>query len=141
MSSLPESGIYKKGSIDLYDALSTVLASQRGDSGIVLSYFGITKRSTNVRKLVIEAYKEYADMALRKICDEISRKYSLNLCRIFHLEGEFEPGEPIVSIIISSKSRAEALRAMPEIVERYKKEPTIWKKEIYDDGTSKWIRE
>ncbi len=141
MSVLPDSGVYKKGSIDLYDVLKVALTSENGESGIVLSYFGITKRFVNVRKLVIEAYKEYADIALRKICDEISKKYSLNFCRIFHLEGEFVPGELIVLIIISSRSRAEALKAMPEIVERYKKEPTIWKKEIYDDGTSKWIRE
>lgn len=141
MNNLPATGVYKKGSIDLYDTLKAALAAENGESGIVLSYFGITKRSTQVKRLVIEAYKEYADMALIKICDEVKEKNSLNDCRVYHLEGEFEPGEPIVLIIISSRSRVEALGAMPEVVERYKKEPTIWKKEVYEDGTSKWIRE
>ncbi len=141
MNGLPETGVYKKGSIDLNDTLRKALAAENGESGIVLSYFGITKRYANVKRLVIEAYKEYADMALKRICSEVEEKNSLNSCRIYHLEGEFAPGELIVLIIISSRSRTEALRAMPEIVERYKKEPTIWKKEVYEDGTSKWIRE
>ncbi|MGC8661339.1 MAG: molybdenum cofactor biosynthesis protein MoaE [Nitrososphaeria archaeon] len=141
MNSLPDTGVYKKGSLDLYDALKAALAAENGESGIVLSYFGITKRPTQVKKLIIEAYKEYADIALKRICNEVKEKNSLNDCRIYHLEGEFEPGEPIVLIIISSRSRGEALGAMPEVVKRYKKEPTIWKKEVYEDGTSKWIRE
>ncbi|MCL4344284.1 MAG: molybdenum cofactor biosynthesis protein MoaE [Nitrososphaerota archaeon] len=141
MNNLPDTGIYKKGSIDLYDTLKAALAAESGESGIVLSYFGITKRPGQVKKLVIEAYKEYADAALKRISSEVKVKNALNDCRIYHLEGEFEPGEPIVLIIISSRSRAEALTAMPEVVERYKKEPTIWKKEVYEDGTEKWIRE
>ncbi|MGC8557385.1 MAG: molybdenum cofactor biosynthesis protein MoaE [Nitrososphaeria archaeon] len=143
MNDLPYSGLYRKGSLDLYELLRESLASQTGESGIVLSYFGITKGFSEkpVKKLVIEAYKEYADSALKKICENTIEKYSLSDCRIFHLEGQFDPGEPIVLIIISSRSRTGALGAMPEVVERYKKEPTIWKKEIYHDGTSKWIKE
>ncbi|MEM0097622.1 MAG: molybdenum cofactor biosynthesis protein MoaE [Conexivisphaerales archaeon] len=141
MTNLPDTGIYKKGSMDLYKTLGAALAAENGESGIVLSYFGITKHKGQVKELLIEAYKEYADKALKMICDQVKKKNALNDCRIYHLEGKFEPGEPIVLIIISSMSRAEALMAMPEVVERYKKEPTIWKKEIYDDGTSKWIRE
>ena len=40
---------------------------------------------------------------------------------------------------MSSKHRVAAFEACAEIMDRLKGEVPIWKKEIYDDGSEKWI--
>lgn len=92
-----------------------------------------------VSKVVMEAYDKEANKAITRICDDLVTKYSLTGAYIYHFVGEFGVGEPLIVIIIASKSRFEAYDAIREAVHRYKTEPPIWKKEVYEDGSGQWI--
>jgi len=76
---------------------------------------------------------------LNKICAETKKKYRLTEILIVHALGSFSAGEPVVMVIVASPRRNKGFMALREAVERYKKEPALFKKEIYRDGTSSWI--
>ncbi|MEM3403668.1 MAG: molybdenum cofactor biosynthesis protein MoaE [Nitrososphaeria archaeon] len=138
-------GVYDKDSVDLYKEIyETYKKLVYKDAGTILTFIGVSKELSTVsdkivKSVTIEAYKEEADKTIQSICSEIKHKHSLNYINIVHLQGDFLPSEPIVFVIIASKSRKEAFESMKEAVERYKNEPPIFKKENYSDGSSKWI--
>jgi len=138
-------GVYPKTSIDLFKLVNEIQENIKDKNiGAILTFLGISKEnstvsSKKVKSVTIEAYKEEADKVIERICSEIKYKYSLNYISIVHLEGEFFPTEPIVSVIVAAESREPAFKALIEAIERYKKEPPIFKKENYTDGSSQWI--
>ena len=58
---------------------------------------------------------------------------------LYHFIGEFAIGEPIVFVIAGGRHRDETIKAVQEVIIRYKKEPALWKKEVYIDGTHEWL--
>jgi molybdopterin synthase catalytic subunit len=138
-------GMYSKQSLNLFDGVNDIQKNVSNKNvGAIVTFIGVSKESSTVsekkvKSVTIESYKEEADRTLQKICDEIKQAFSLIYISIIHLEGDFDPTEPIVAVIIASKSRGPAFKALQEAVERYKKEPPIFKKENYTDGSSKWI--
>jgi len=137
--------MYSKQSLNLFDGVNDIQKNVSNKNvGAIVTFIGVSKESSTVsekkvKSVTIESYKEEADRTLQKICDEIKQAFSLIYISIIHLEGDFNPTEPIVAVIIASKSRGPAFKALQEAVERYKKEPPIFKKENYTDGSSKWI--
>lgn len=137
--------MYSKQSLNLFDGVNDIQKNVSNKNvGAIVTFIGVSKESSTVsekkvKSVTIESYKEEADRTLQKICDEIKQAFSLIYISIIHLEGDFNPTEPIVAVIIASKSRGPAFKALQEAVERYKKEPPIFKKENYADGSSKWI--
>jgi molybdopterin synthase catalytic subunit len=87
----------------------------------------------------MESYEIHANKALERICDETMEKFRLNDLKIIHALGKFKAGEPIVIVLVSAPRRDLAFQALREAVERYKKEPALFKKEIYLDGSSSWV--
>ena len=87
----------------------------------------------------MESYEKHANQVLSKICKEVKKKYGLTDILIVHALGKFEPGDPVVLVLIASPRRVESFHALREAVERYKKEPALFKQEIYTDGSSAWI--
>lgn len=138
-------GIYLKNSLNLFDAVTDIQKNiSNKNVGAIVTFIGISKESSTVsekkvKSVTIETYKEEADKTILRICDEIKQAFSLIFISIIHLEGDFDPTEPIVAVIVASKSRGPAFKAVQEAVERYKQEPPIFKKENYVDGSSKWI--
>lgn len=139
------SGVYPKGSVDPYTLIASAAGDELGETGAVLSFIGVVKsRGVNgkrVSKVVMEAYSEVADRVIERICEELKAKYELTGAYIYHFVGEFGVGEPLVVIVVCSKTRWKAYEAIREAVQRYKSEPPIWKKEVYEDGTSQWVEE
>lgn len=88
---------------------------------------------------MIESYEKHATSVLQNICTEVQKKYSLNNILIVHGTGEFTAGEPVVLVLVASPRRTQGFEALGNAVERYKKEPALFKKEIYEDGSSAWI--
>jgi len=48
-------------------------------------------------------------------------------------------GEPSVIIAVSTPHRAEAFEACKWLIDTLKSEIAIWKKEIWQDGSSTWV--
>lgn len=134
--------IAKVNSITLDDIINSLEKDTK--IGAVTTFSGIVREisdteSKRVVQIEIEAWEEKADESMRIIAEEIGTKYNLLGVRIVHLAGDIHLGEPIVFVVLASIHRKEAFEALEEIIIAYKNRSPVWKKEIYEDGTSNWI--
>lgn len=139
-------GVYEKNEINFGEIFGEILSKNfNGELGAVAIFLGKVKSVGKDGKIVsyleIESYKQHADTTLQKICDEVKVRYGLSFAGVWHLIGRFEVGEPLVLVVASGRSRSQVFRALGELVERYKREPAIFKKEVYVDGSYTWIEE
>jgi len=141
---IPRPGVYPAAALrleELVQRLSAVYSS--GRVGAVALFMGVARGSGRggrpVRLLVVEAYEENANLEIGNICREVSDKYGVVFTGIWHLTGEFKPGEPVVVVATAGGHRVQVFGALREAVERYKREPAIFKKEVYVDGSHKWV--
>ncbi len=137
-------GVYPKRLIDFGSIYSEFIANLGPDTGSATSFLGVARKESadgrkSIRVLVMESYERHANKVLSQICNEVKRKYRLNHITIIHALGSFKPGEPVVFVGVSSPRREQSFKALREAVERYKKEPALFKQEVYADGTSAWI--
>jgi molybdopterin synthase catalytic subunit len=138
------SGVYEKGSFDLLELVRELFSSSLpADVGAVTTFTGITrvlgKDAKPVSKLEMQSYELHANRILQQIAREIEAKYGVRFVGIYHLIGEFAVGEPVVFVLVAGVNRKEVFPALQEAVERYKREPALWKREVYVDGTQEWI--
>jgi molybdopterin synthase catalytic subunit len=137
-------GVYARTKLHFERVYSDFISGLSTNTGCVTSFLGVAREesadgSKRIDALVMESYERHANKILQKICAEIKRKYRLNDVLIVHAIGRFLPSEPIVLVLVSAPRRDVAFKALREAVERYKKEPALFKQEIYNDGSSDWI--
>ena len=143
-SVLLKTGVYPKSKVDFSKIYSAFVSDLGKNSGSAMSFLGVSRLEgadgkRQVKALVMEAYEEHANRMLQRICDEVRQKYELNRIEIIHALGSFKPGEPVVIVMLSSARRVASFDALREAVERYKKEPALFKQEVYPDGSTHWI--
>lgn len=139
-------GVYGKNELRLGEVARQVVDAYVEEAvGAVALFVGKVKAEgrdgKKVSRLEIEAYKEHADKAIARICSETQEKYGLRFAGVWHLIGVFKVGDPLVLVAAAGKSRREVFQALVEMVERYKREPALFKKEIYVDGSYRWLEE
>lgn len=135
-------GLWIKGKLPIIEILMDSLKSVDPEVGALSLFLGVVKgvnRSKNVKNLKLEAYEEIILKVFREIASDIRREYSVNDVRIHHVVGELNPGDLIMLVLVSGKSRHDVLNAIKETVERVKKDSPLWKKEILVSGDSYWI--
>ncbi|MDG6994918.1 MAG: molybdenum cofactor biosynthesis protein MoaE [Nitrososphaerota archaeon] len=137
-------GVYPKKSINFGSVYTKFISGLGSNTGSVTSFLGVARSESargkrKTKYLVMESYKEHANRVLNRICAEVKAKYKLNDIVIVHALGRFTPGQAVVLVMVSSSRRDASFRALREAVERYKKEPALFKQEIYVDGSSAWI--
>ena len=134
--------IAKIGSINLDEIINDFQTNMK--IGAITTFTGIVREISDVEdkkviEIEIEAWEEKADDSMSNIARRIGETHDLLGVRIIHLEGKIKLGQPIVFVALASIHRKEAFEALEEIIHAYKNESPVWKKEIYDDGSSKWI--
>jgi molybdopterin synthase catalytic subunit len=144
---IKKGGIFEKGSITLTHLINSMKSQDNFiESGAIFTFTGIcrikSKFSTKpVKKIIIEAWEEKTDKKLHEIADKVQKELDLVDVRLFHGVGEFTLGEEMVYITVSSSHREEGLKAIEKLIKLYKTQAPLWKKEIYSDDTSNWIKE
>ena len=127
----------------LQEITDFVQRNESGESGGLLFFLGVvrgrSKEGTRVSRLEIEAEKDMATQELGRIAGEIASKFGLDDARIVHAVGTMRPGNQIVLVALAGKSREDVLPAMRESIHLYKTRALLFKKEVYDDGTGRWI--
>ena len=139
-----KSGIYNKGEITFEDVIASVKSSSNIDeAGAILSFTGIVRKTSEdgnlVNSLKIDAYDELANKTIEKIYSDIKVKYGIIDIKIIHLKGDFDISDDLVYVVVASAHRQEGFEALRSAVERYKHELTVWKREEFLDGKSKWV--
>lgn len=138
------SGIYKKGEINFSDVINSIKNQKNfPEAGSILTFTGIVRNSSingkEVTRMQIDSYDELANKKIQEICNELLEFPGLINIKIIHYKGEFNVTDDLVHVIIASAHREEGFKVLRKAVERYKKELTVWKKELYKDGSSEWI--
>lgn len=138
--------VHRKGELTLQEILKDVRRGHEfrraGCLGIFVGVVrGKTSKGEEVAGLQIEAYEERADEELERICSELMEEKGILDVRIHHLLGEFGVGEDLVYVVIAAQHRRELFRALEKAVERYKREATIFKKELLSSGKGYWVSE
>jgi molybdopterin synthase catalytic subunit len=85
------------------------------------------------------AYEDMADKEITKVRENAFAKWPLSCLHIYHSNGQVKTGEISLFIFVSAGHRTECLEAIHQIVEDIKHNVPIWKKEIMEDGTTRWI--
>ncbi len=137
-------GVYSKESLDFGEVYAQFIMHLKNNTGSATSFLGVARLESadgkrKIKNLVMESYEKHATRVLSKICGELKKKHGLTDILIVHALGKFKPGDPVVLVLVASPRRAQSFDALEEAVERYKKEPALFKQEIYLDGTSAWI--
>lgn len=91
-----------------------------------------------VKAIEYTAYEEMADAQFHEIRESAFQQYNLTCMHIYHSLGRVNAGEICLYVFTSSKHRKDATEACSYIVERIKKEVSVWGKEIFEDETYVW---
>lgn len=110
--------------------------------GALAFFVGIVRnhdRGRPVRRLYYDCYSSMADRVIGILVQAAKTRWPLDEIHVLHRIGDLEIGEAAVAIAVSSAHRDEAFRACRYLIEEIKKKVPIWKKEIFEDGTSEWV--
>ncbi|HYS80205.1 MAG TPA: molybdenum cofactor biosynthesis protein MoaE [Anaeromyxobacteraceae bacterium] len=122
-------------------ALDEAVAAVRDPGrGAVVTFEGDVRGATRGRAVVrleYEAYLPMAERTLLRLAAEVEREHGAAVA-IIHRVGHLLPGEAAVVIACAAPHRTPAFRACEATIERLKQEVPIWKREVYEDGTS-WV--
>jgi molybdopterin synthase catalytic subunit len=114
------------------------------DAGGIDLFLGTTRseQSAEGKPLAALDYQSYEEMALaqlQKLAAAARSQSPINKLAIVHRIGRVAVGQPSVVIAVSSPHRAEAFTACRWLIDELKKDVTIWKQEIWGDGTARWV--
>jgi molybdopterin converting factor subunit 1 len=108
--------------------------------GGIVTFQGDVRGETKGRRVVhldYEAYVPMAERSLSRIAAEIEREHGASVA-ILHRVGRLAPGEAAVVIACAAPHRTPAFRACEAAIERLKREVPIWKREVFEDGST-WV--
>lgn len=121
---------------------------QDDGAGAVLQFVGVVRINTKtesgelnpkaVKALFYEAHEELAVSKINEIVQEAISKFNLRKAHCAHRVGELAVGEVAIVVTTAGGHREETYEANRYIVDRVKYEAPIWKKEIFEDGTTEW---
>jgi molybdopterin synthase catalytic subunit len=130
---------------EIFDEFRSLMQGHEG--GAIVTFTGTVRGdpkghdsgAIKTSRIEIEAIEGVSGEHLQRIAAEVEARPGITKVVIIHLTGTFALGEPMVHVLVSSAHRGEGFKALEDIVNRYKKETPLWKKEIYSDGSSRWI--
>jgi molybdopterin synthase catalytic subunit len=111
------------------------------DCGAESIFLGRTRRETHPEfgeliRLEYEAYGPMAEKLLGVMAREAADRWGCRAVRIAHARGAVEPGQASVVIQVGTPHRSEAFAACRYLIDRIKHELPIWKREIWEHGTT-----
>lgn len=112
-------------------------------NGAIVVMSGMVRNNTDGKAVVALDYQAYEPMALRvfrQIAVEIRQTWpDVTHVVIHHRTGKLQIGEISVLIAVGCPHRSEAFAACQYAIDTLKHNAPIWKKEIWQDGSSSWV--
>lgn len=117
-------------------------SSTNGAHAIFLGQVRADKFSDhNVEAIDYSAYNEMAEKEIDKIINYFKETESLAELIIYHSIGIVKAGEVSLLVWLKNKHRKGSFDNLKKIVESVKFNVPIWKKELFKDGSHRWIDE
>jgi len=111
-------------------------------NGAIVTFEGrvrVRNQGRSVIRLHYESYDAMADEVLKEIVAEARNRFGAGEIAVRHRSGSLEIGEVAVAIAASAPHRAAAFDSVRYVIEQIKTRLPIWKREEYEDGTSRWL--
>lgn len=111
-------------------------------NGAIVTFEGrvrVRNQGRSVIRLHYESYDTMADEVLKEIVAEARNRFGAGEIAVMHRSGSLEIGEVAVAIAASAPHRAAAFDSVRYVIEQIKTRLPIWKREEYEDGTSRWL--
>jgi molybdopterin synthase catalytic subunit len=81
-----------------------------------------------------------AEKEIEKIRSEALKQFVVKKIYIKHRIGRVHVGEASIIVAVLSAHRKEGIKAVDYIIDEIKKKVPIWKKEIFEDGSQRWVK-
>lgn len=107
------------------------------ECGSVVSFTGLTRgieEGAVVEHLEFDIWPEKLIQVLTELAQQCIEKFGVSAVGIAHRSGIVHPGQPIVSIHVGSRHRAEGFKACEWLIDELKSQAPVWKKEVRADG-------
>mgnify|MGYP000262273771 CR=1 FL=1 len=124
--------------LDDLESLMSRIKRRMDEIGTILIYVGVVRGSRGeerVLRLEFEADEEEMERWMSKLVRDVKAKYGVVDVIVQHRSGTVKVGEDIMHVLVASKRRAEAFKALSEIIDRIKNESPIRKREITTGGS------
>ena len=124
--------------LDDLESLMSRIKRRTDEIGTILIYVGVVRGSRGEeRVLQLEFEAEEAEMErwMSSVVGDVKAKYGVVDVIVQHRSGIVKVGEDIMHVLVASKRRAEAFKALSEIIDRIKNESPIRKREITISGS------
>jgi molybdopterin synthase catalytic subunit len=123
------------------ESLGVVSNSAHGATVYFLGRVRGENHGRKVKGVHYECFRPLSITMLERIRDEASDRWGKDLeISVVHGTGYMRIGELSVVVGVSSPHRAEAFEACRYVIEQLKARVPIWKKEVYEDGETEWLR-
>lgn len=122
--------------------LLTELRTDRSDIGASVTFIGYVRDlnlDDDVEAMRLEHYPGMTEKALEEIVDEAGSRWNLSGTAVIHRVGELQPADQIVLVAVTSAHRGDAFAACEFIMDFLKTRAPFWKKELLQDGSSRWV--
>lgn len=109
------------------------LGSKDGERGAVVEFQGVVRGMEDgapIRGLDYECHLEMAEIQLRRIAEDVSRFFDLEMLVVIHRIGFVQVGETSLYLRAESVHRRAAIQAVEEAIVRLKRDVPIWKSVI-----------
>jgi molybdopterin synthase catalytic subunit len=117
----------------------------RGPAGAQALFIGQVRGDrVDGKKVVAIEYSAYEEM-VGPVADAIREELTAAYPDLFHVEiihstGRVDAGEISLLVRVVSGHRRQSFAALEQCVERIKERLPVWKKELFEDGSSRWIQ-
>lgn len=112
-------------------------------NGAIVVMSGMVRNQTDGKSVVALEYQAYEPMALQvfyQIASDIRESWpDVNRVVIHHRIGRLRIGEISVLVAVGCPHRSEAFAACRYAIDTLKHNAPIWKKELWEDGSSNWV--
>lgn len=115
---------------------------QHPEAGAVSIFVGTVRDHdggrSGVQQLDYSAHPE-AEQHLAEVAEEVARMPGVLRVAAVHRQGELAVGDTAVVCAVSAAHRAEAFEACRALIEQLKARVPIWKKQVFDTGSTEWV--
>lgn len=116
------------------DCIGFVSSEKTGGTSVFIGTVRDNTQGKRVLRLEFEAYEPMAVSEMRKIAEEVQRRWKAEKVAIHHRAGVLGLCDIAVVIAVATPHRKAAFEACQYAIDTLKETVPIWKKEVFEDG-------
>ena len=120
--------------LNIQSCIDWVMSPECGGINVFVGTVRNVTKGKKVIRLEFEAYESMAISEMKKIAEDVFKKWPVKKILIHHRTGVLQTGEAPVVIAVSAAHRDAAFDACRYAIDTLKQTVPVWKKEIFEDG-------